>query len=252
MIRELESLDIDKNLGIERNIQEDEVEKIIAHGGIVVLQIEGPMYGFLANVANPKIVEKIWRIKGREWVNKPVMAGERWQKPVTSVTYDRFLDWVDWQKLRLKPEDEVIKILLQSKAHLVFPVIKDKIPEHLITYHGVYPTLSMFVVEGSDLSSSLFFRLIRNLADNYPEVIAGGSSANKSGCPVFTEYQPLVNAIGSEVDLVIPGVDNISAFNYGREPFQRAMALVLPQKIEILREGIGDEQIKHGISHFNL
>lgn len=227
-------------------------QEIIANGGIVSMQIDGPMYGFVFDVANPEIVSQVWQLKGRGWKETPVFIDEGISKPVTAVSRERFFNCVDWSKLpKLKNDNVLIKSLLDSGLHLVFPVNKD-VPDHLITIHKSkgrqIRTLSMMIVDDFPLMGPI----VLGLEENRPDIFTGGTSANKSGMPVFTKYEALREALGEEIDLIIKGKDIMYNEDFGRTAYQRGMVTALPEGIKIIREGIGLEQVKNFITNWNF
>ena len=122
------------------------------------------------------------------------------------------------------------------------------VPSHLLTYHGEVPTLSMMVI---DENFPLLGPAVVELEKNSPDIIVGGSSANLSGYPVFTQINPLVEALGSKVDLIIRGEDVVYDKKIGRAAYQRGMVLALPDKVTIVREGLGIDQLRLGLTAFS-
>lgn len=225
----------------------EQAMEMIASGGVVVMKIEGPMYGLLGNVAEERVVERIWGLKGRSWIGRPVKSTEGIQKPVTGVTRQRLARFVDWTLLGLSIDAPLIETLLETKTHLVLPVREGLVPSHLLTYHEEIPTLSMMPVGENN---SLLGSIVSQLEKDSPGVIVGGSSANKKGLGVFTELQPLMRVLGGRVDLIIRDNDVSYDGSQTREAFQRAMALILPQEKKIQREGIGADELRLGLSLF--
>lgn len=221
--------------GINKEVLTNTLTTIISSGGVAVMKIDGPMYGFVFNAANSDLVARVWALKGRPWEAGTVRAEEKIAKPVTAVTKTRFQHFIDWQKVPYSYDHSIIQTLLTSGLHLVFPVT-NVVPHHLITNNNHLPTLSMMVV---DEQFPILGPAVCQLERSFPEIIVGGTSANITGSPVFTELAPLKEALGNNVDLIISDKDFKNELPNNRVAVQRGMVFVSEFGIRIIREGIG-------------
>lgn len=196
--------------------------QILIDGGLGVLRLNklrNP-YGFVVAVNEESWWQRMNAIKGRAEV----------QKPVIGTLSEQLTGLINMSGL----DEELVRRL---SAHSIFLLTSpgERIPEHMITRNESGESVAVMVFGHPQVHETMI-GILEAVRKNSPEILLGGSSANRHGQPMITTIEYAYSELGNDVNFILtsPWPDN----NEGALKTAAPMVRVTPSGVEeIIRGG---------------